>query len=508
MAKQNMKKLQPATASGEISKLRQAVSSLGWRLRGAFWGSDYKLDSSRVDVKKARALYENTLDEYKLGGGFAKPIINNTVAFLGVPWFRSDHEDAQEILDDFVLSNVSLMQQVHRDALRDGDCFVWVTRQREKDRVLYPETEARLVLHILPREQVQEVMRDPLTGEPKEYNLVSEHEWIEDKSKRRAIITQRISAEEFHLEVTGDTPEGVEPGTRNNDWGFIPIIHFKNEGDSASLYGKSELEPVEPFLKAYHDVMLQAVQGSRLHSNPKLKLHIKDVRKFLQMNFGIENVEKFISEGGKLNLSGNDVVLLSEGDEAGLLEASSPMGAAEPLLKLLFYCIVDTSETPEFAFGVHTPSSLSSVREQMPVLVRKIARKREHFAGSWQLLARVVLAMTSQAKGTRLPSYATTLLWDEVNPKDNKELAETLEKLVLALKVAVESGLMGLPSAVAFLKEYVTTMNAYLSDDPEIPGEREKIIQTKILLSRLDVGVMDEAERALIEKALGVSGVK
>ena len=184
------------------------------------------------------------------------------------------------------------------------------------------------------------------------------------------------------------------------------------------------------------------------------------------------------------------------------------MGAAEPLLKLLFYCIVDTSETPEFAFGVHTPSSLSSVREQMPVLVRKIARKREHFAGSWQLLARVVLAMTSQAKGTKLPSYATTLLWDEVNPKDNKELAETLEKLVLALKVAIESGLMGLPSAVAFLKEYVTTMNAYLSDDPEIPGEREKIIQTKILLSRLDVGVMDEAERALIEKALGVSGVK
>lgn len=490
-------------AVGEISKLRLTLSTLSWALRGGVWGTGFKLDSSRVDVKKARALYDNTDDTYKLGAGFAKPIINTAVAFMGVPQFRTEDEEAQAVLDEFAGRNVSRMQQTHRDALRDGDCFVMITRQEIEEDALYPEAKVRFVYNILPREQVVEVIRDPLTGAPQEYILASEHEWLDaNQARRRATVKRQISAKRILTEIVGDTPPGVTPGEEPNNWGFIPIIHFRNEGDSSAVNGKSELEPVEPFLKAYHDVMLQAVQGSRLHSNPKLKLKIKDIRQFLRLNFGVTDIEKFLAEGGKLNLSGNDVVILQEGDEAGVLEASSPMGAAEPLLKLIFYCIVDTSETPEFAFGVHTPSSLSSVKEQMPVLVRRIARKREHFTESWQRLARVVLAMHSQAEGKKFASHATTLLWDEVNPKDDKDLAETLERFVNALKTAIESGLMSLEAAVMFLKGYVETMNDYVSDDPEIPGERERIIRTKILLSRLEEGELTESERRLIEEAL------
>ena len=143
-------------AAGEISKLRQNIfSNLGWRIIGGSYGAPYKLDSSRVDYAKARALYKNTDDDYKLGAGFAKPVINTTTAFMGVPRFRSDDEAAQQALDDFFGANVSRMQQVHRDALRDGDCFVWITREEEEDR-LYPGG-TRLVFNIIPPEQVKKI---------------------------------------------------------------------------------------------------------------------------------------------------------------------------------------------------------------------------------------------------------------------------------------------------------------------------------------------------------------
>ena len=42
---------------------------------------------------------------------------------------------------------------------------------------------------------------------------------------------------------------------------------------------------MEPYLKAYHDVRLHAMQGSKMHSTPRLKLKLKDVQAFLQNNF-------------------------------------------------------------------------------------------------------------------------------------------------------------------------------------------------------------------------------
>lgn len=76
--------------TGEISKLRTAVT--GWSIRTGRLGGGYKLNSSRVDYTLARQLYDNTADNYKLGGAFAKPVVNTTVAFMGVPRFRSEDE--------------------------------------------------------------------------------------------------------------------------------------------------------------------------------------------------------------------------------------------------------------------------------------------------------------------------------------------------------------------------------------------------------------------------------
>jgi len=500
MAKQGWLK----KAVGEISKLRQNIfSKLGWRIIGGSYGAPYRLDSSRVDYAKARALYKNIDDDYKLGAGFAKPVINTTVGFIGVPHFRSDDEDAQTVVDGFFENNVSRMQQVHRDALRDGDCFVWITREEEEDIALYPETKARLVFNIIPPEQVKKINRDPITGKPREYILLSEHYWEDENGEqRKATITQRITKERRVILIEGDIPPELEPGWEQNPWGFIPIVHFKNEGDETEEFGTSDLEAIEPFMKAYHDVMLHAIQGSKMHSTPRLKLKLKDVSKFLANNFGVDDPVKFAKDGGTINLDGHELLIFQDEEDAQFIEVSSAIGSAGDLLKFLFYCIVDTSETPEFSFGVHTPSSLSSVQEQMPILIRRVARKREHFTEAWQHLARIVLAMTAKAENKRFATHATTILWDKIDPRDGKDIAQELLYVTQALHIALIGNFISLDAASDFLAQYVDTMNDYISDNPEVPGERERIMRTRLMSMRLEDAQFLDAQKREIDKEL------
>jgi len=486
--------------AGEISKLRTAVT--GWSIRTGRLGGGYKLDSSRVDYALARELYSNTADNYKLGGAFAKPVVNTTVAFMGVPRLRSEDEAAQEVLEDFFGANVSRMQQVHTGALCEGDAYVMLTREDEEDAVLYPETNgARLVFNILPPEQVVAINRDPITGSVYEYVLKSEHTWMDAAGKqRRCTITQRIRRDMREIAVDGDKPPDMQTGEQPNPWGFIPIVHFRNEASVTALYGKSDLEPIEPFIKAYHDVMLHAINGSKMHSTPRLKLKLKDVSEFLLNNFGISDAAKFASEGKTINLDGQELLILTDGEDAEFIEVRSAIGDAAILLKFLFYCIVDVSETPEFAFGVHTPSSLSSVKEQMPILIRRVARKREHFTESWQMVARMALAMTAAGENQAFATYATTVLWDEIDPRDDGEVADALWKTTQALNTAVLGGFLSREAAAMFLAQYIDTMAEWIADDPELPGERERIIKDRILMARLDGA--EAAELEMIEKAL------
>lgn len=471
------------------------------RLNGGTTGT-YKLDSSKVDYELARNLYQNKDDRYKLGAAFVRPIINSTVGFMGVPHFTSEDENAQATLDDFILDNTSKMLKTHSNALKLGDCYVWLTRE-ERVNPLYPDKKIRIIYNLIPPEEIKDIILDPTTREPLAYILESEQEWIElDGTKRKAKIKQAISAESRIIEVQGDIPEGLEPGEYPNTWGFIPIIHFKNEPDETLKYGQSDIEPIEPLIKAYHDVMLHALKGSKMHSTPKLKLKLKDVRSFLENNFGIDDPVQWAKNGGTVNLDGHEILFLADGEDASFVEVNSATGDAQILLKLLFYCIVDISETPEFIFGVHTPSALASVKEQMPIMVNKIRRKREQFTEQWQTLARMVLVMSAKSEGVNFTSYGVTLGWDEVNPREDKELAETLEKVSNALEKALLNNFISEESAVNFFGKYVDTMGEYISDNPEIVGEREKIIKTKLLRYRLDDSVGLEEEKEEIDKEI------
>lgn len=486
--------------AGEMSKLRNKfVGTIGGSV-----GSAYTLDSSRVDYELAKQLYFNTNDDYKLGAGFAKTIINNTVSFMGVPSYKNADKNAQSVLETFVKENLSNMQRTTRDALRDGDCFVWITRESENDLSLYPEKPERLVYTVIPPASVS-IKRNALTNEPEEYAINKTVNWKKPNgSAAKCEITQRIRIREIEVEAKGDIPPDLEIGKKATPWDFLPIIHFKNEGDEGE-FGQSDLEPIEPFLKAYHDVMMHAMQGSKMHSTPRLKFQVKNVSNFLFNNFGIDDHVKFKKDGGTIDLDGHEFLILEKEDDASFIEVRSATGDAKELLKLLFYCIVDTSETPEFVFGVHTPSSLSSVKEQMPILIRAIERKREHFADSWKRLARIVLAMHSKAENVTFGTFATDLKWVNIDARTSQEISEELLNVVNALKTALEANIIGEESAVNYLSKIIDTMNMYESDDGE--GEKERILKTQITKLKMPDAESLEKELAAINKIIQKRGV-
>ncbi len=495
MAKQGWLK----KAVGEISKLRQGMFGRFGTLIGGSWNVPYVLNSSRVDYDLARQLYHNTHDDYKLGAGFAKPIINTLAGFMGVPHFRCQDEEAQNVLDEHINRWVSRMQRVHQLCLRDGDCFVMLANL-ENDDPLYPDEESRIDFIIIPPEQVADIELDPITKRPKAYTIEARAKW--DAGQREYAVMQRITAEEITVKVEGDAPEGLTSEIRSNPWGFIPIIHFKNEPEETELYGTSELEAVEPYLKAYHDVMLHAMQGSKMHSTPRLKLKLRDVQGFLQNNFpeALKAVQR--GEQANIDLKGHELLIFTDEEDASFIEAQSAIGDAEALLKLLFYCIVDVSEVPEFAFGVHTPSSHASVKEQMPLLVRRVARKREMVTENWQTLARMLLVMYSKKTGQKFESYEVGIIWDAVIERDEKEYADTINTLVNALNTALFGGFISLDAAVDLLAQYIDTMREYATDDPELPGERERIIKSWIMRRRLEDGEGLEEQWQEIEREL------
>jgi hypothetical protein len=138
----------------------------------------------------------------------------------------------------------------------------------------------------------------------------------------------------------------------------------------------------------------------------------------------------------------------------------------------------------------------------MPLLIRRVARKREQVTESWQLLARMVLIMNSTANGKKFESYDVEIEWDAVVERDEKEYAETINTLVNALSTALLNGLISLDAAVDLLQQYIVTMQEYASDDPELPGERERIIKSWIMRRRLEdaEGLKDQLEE--IDKEL------
>lgn len=440
--------------TGELSVLRSTL----WQGFSNQWSQPYVLDTTRVDAKLARELYRNANDKYKLGAGFARPIINIVAGFVGPPQFKHDEVDTQQTLTDFFSRHVGKLLEINRNTLRDGDCFVRIDRLADR---FGGEDAFELRMH--PPEWVTPVFA-PLTQEWE--RVVIKHPVIVvDKQQRQQswMVTETITPDEIVIQADEQAPPELKTlnGTKPNPWGFIPMVHFKNEAEEGALYGVSELEPVEPFLKAYHDVALHAIQGSRIFSRPKVKFKISDVQSFLKNNFSAEELR-----AGRVSFANKELFIMRQDEDVDLISGASGIEGVTALMEMIFYCIVDVSEIPEFAFGAAVASSKGSVAEQQIPISKKIDRKRGQFAPYYVQLARMYLAMEDRAAGVvsladrraRPDLAGVTVGFDEISQKDEVNTATAIRTTVEAMAIAMKAGLISPEAAVEHLRKLIPTM--------------------------------------------------
>lgn len=462
---------------GEVSALRTRAPDLRF-------GLPYQLNSQRVNYELARRLYRNTEDGYKLGAAFARPIINTTAGFVGVPHFGHEDPEAAAALEGVMARWTGTLHAINRNTLRDGDVFARLVRVADEFRRGVETWDLRLI----PPEWVTPTV-DVATGRWSRltivYPLLARDEAGRERQYR---LTEVLTPERRTLVPQTDAPAEVRALADDgpNPWGFIPVVHFRNEPEETELFGASDLEPVEPFLKAYHDVMLFAIQGAKLFSRPKVKIKVQNARRFLSDNFPAEEVS-----AGRIRFADREIFLLQQGDDVEFITADSGLAGATALLQFLFMCIVDVSETPEFAFGTAVSSSKASVSEQMVPLVRKVRRKRGMIEPAYRRLASMWLAMWSLVEGRTLASLDVALDWDEVSPRDDQAVAATIKTLVEGLSEGVEGGLLSLDAAAEFLRRFVPSMMPWTEDGAE-DDERRRVIRALQFLGRVRDGGLPE----------------
>lgn len=393
----------------------------------------YNLNSdNQMNVAKARAMFHNTDNEYKLAAGLIKPIINADVSFIGEPVFHSIDERTNEVLKEINKKQVGYYQAAHKVSLREGDFYIWIQWD-----VLTQSTK----WVGLPDDKLDEIIRDPITNEAIQYVF----KWnIDYKDKmlvgKRMEVQILIDKEIIVYKYTGQIPAGIQSGSSPNVLKELPIVQLSNEREDFEQKGHSEITAIEPFLKAYHDVFMMALQSQKNNSAPKLKLKVKNVQEFVDNNWG-SNAWSNYKAGTRpegFSVENLDLVFLADDDDSEYMSVQSTTGSAEPLLKLLFSLIVETSETIEVVFGANLGTSLASVESQLPVYVKKIERKQRQFQPAWEKVVELDLKFKGFVNIESL-SNEIEVEWKEVDFESKKDKATRLKTMVSAHVEALKS---------------------------------------------------------------------
>lgn len=456
----------------------------------------YNLNSAtKIDTAKCRGIYHNTENNYKLSAGMVKPIINADVSFVGEPVFYDDEDERINlILEDINKNNAGFFQAAHKISLREGDCYVWAQ---------WDDRERAVKWILLPDDKLEEIIRDPVTQKIVQYVF----KWIVNYKDKQLVdktmtVEILIDSEVIVYKYTGDVPTGYDNIAVPNILKKIPVIQLSNEKEDFENKGHSEITALEPYLKAYHDVIMMALQSQKNNSAPKLKIKTSSFQRFIDANFGVGTFAK-IQSGSQpegVNIKNLDLLLLNDTDEAEYMTVSSTTGSAEPLLAILFYLIVETSETIEVVFGANLGTSLASVESQLPVYIKKVERKQKQFQKAWKDLLSITLQLMGVATIDNFDKADIRVEWPVVDFESAREKALTLQRQVSAYSNAVKGNLL------SFEEVHEEVKSIFPGQEEDFEEHLDQISRTAILINKfaedamsqeIDVELTDEeAEQA------------
>ena len=422
------------------------IRSWGGGLKGLqFWNERRPAgEGTVVSYDFTRSLYRND-GSMGLGAGFAKPIVDLQVAFMGLPTASTGNPVQDDFLNECLHKYwVDEIQQIFRDSIRDSKCIVRMNVPDIFDPMMTLDEAEHRSIEILPPERV-DIERDGrnknvITKALIRHRMAMVIDDGDPAAGRDPVVSEHsvleiITPEDYRFWDQTDSKWLENLGSRN-PWGFVPLLEVHNEWDSSLQGGQSDLETVIPFLQAFHDVLTQSLQAHRYHSTPKLKLKLSDVGQFLQNNFPdvIDPNSGKVIAGAEISWKGREILFFQSDEDAGFIEARSVLGDSKTLLEFLIDCVCIASETPEWAFmRVDSGSANSDRNAQTVPFTKKVDKKRRNYTKPLQELLKMVLA------SRQLIPVRPELSWDTIRADDAVVQAQAFQQMVMGLEAAYQS---------------------------------------------------------------------
>lgn len=429
-----------------------------------------------VDYSFVRKLYRNRLQDYALGGQLTKPIIDTCVSFIGMPEVRSVNDKTVKAIEEF--KQVLPFHTVHRVAEREGDAFVWPQ---------WDDKNKNLKFVLIPGETIKRIYIDPITKEVIGYKIEEEVQYANEKNdNQRMKITLYINKDRIRRVITESTDNMNGEKTIMNRFGFIPIIQFTNDKEPWELRGHSELENIEPQIKLYHDITLEAMHAQKRDGHPKAKVKTRNVQSWIDTNFGDGAFEQ-LKAGAKISLKDKDLYVCKTGlnggedEDISYIEANKTTGDYSVMSELSFTNIVEGSQTPELVFGANMGTSLASVREQRPGYIKKIEKKQLQYDESWRKLIVAALIIKGFATFETYKNNDFNLSWPTPDFASEKEKAETLNYMSTSLIKMKNGHLIGDEAIHKTVKKFeiLDIEQDYEKHAKDIEGTAELMVKRK-----------------------------
>jgi hypothetical protein len=436
----------PSWSTGGLRSIFKWTNSDRWTRAPIF-------DKTRINLDLARQLYRNDGEEVFLGGGFCRPIIDRCVEFIGMPTVSIEDEERDNELNDSIQKVWKpVLQEMYRNAMRDSKTVVRMWQPEMTPLVTQEERESCCISIIDPE-------RATIVYDPRDPKVVE-----------RAVIVYTVDFPDDAVDVskTGDPPRGQKPQTkeheiwevitassyryydktdavwladwaRDNPYDFVPVHEVWNEYDSTLSGGQSDYEAVYPLIRAFHEVLLQALKSHKYHSAPKIKLAVADIPSFLRNNFPTTvDEEGQVIPGGTIRWEGREVLITAADDDIEYIEVKSVLGDSKTLLEFLIDCISVAAEMPEEFFMRTEAGGAASAAGNARFLAfeKKIERKRNAFQADIQMLIKM-----HQVINNRRPQLAK-VFWEEIRPEALVDMAQALQQTVMALEVLLQRKLV------------------------------------------------------------------
>lgn len=433
----------------------------GWRvIAGTFWPGSPAFDKSTVNYDLCRQLYRNDGADSHLGGGFCRGIIDSAVNYMGIPNVSVDSDTLTDELNNAI--NVHWKEdlvQMFRNAMRDSKTIVRMWQPFADNPLTTEEERMSTKLTIIEPERIN-IFYDPRDPDKIiQATIVYQIPWAsDDMPPTPEPATGNAPKVDEHEVWEVITPErGRFYDRTDNKWltdweydnpyNFVPVVEVYNEYDSSLSGGQSDLEAVYPFIKAFHEVFLQALRAHRYHSIPKVTFAIEDIYPFLQNNFPETlDADGKIVPGSSISWSGKEVIFTGVNEKVGFVEARSVLGDSNTLLEFLISVICLVAETPQVILGRSRGESVGAVEAEAAPFDKKIARKRVMFEPYIQMLCKMYLAINGNS-----PERAE-VHWGEIQSAEMAAQAQILQQITMALEVLLQRQLISDNTARGIIK--------------------------------------------------------